>query len=129
MLTHMTAGPSIRTYASSPSGQSRASPGQSSNVSGTNASSPEGQEVLNSRATDSRPQQDTKSIQTPVSNPEEGGLGGQEETTQSQAAMKRDPNEPADEKRKKVLEYGQNKKLDPADDLKPNDGKASGQSP
>ncbi|KAF2272087.1 uncharacterized protein EI97DRAFT_386585, partial [Westerdykella ornata] len=106
-----------------------ASPGQSSNVSGTNASSPEGQGILNSRATDGRLQQDTKSTQTPISHPEEGGLGGQEETTPSQAAMKRDPNEPAEEKRKKVLEYGQNRKLDPANDLKPNEGKATGESP
>jgi hypothetical protein len=61
-------------------------------------------------------QQDTKSMQTPISNPEEGGLGGQEETTPSQGAMKRDPNEPAEKKREKVLEYGQNKKLDAADE-------------
>lgn len=35
---------------------------------------------------------------------------------ESQDAMKRDPNEPDSKKREKVLEYGQNKKLDPADD-------------
>ncbi|KAF2743493.1 hypothetical protein M011DRAFT_480834 [Sporormia fimetaria CBS 119925] len=107
--------PFTRTYAQGPHGQSRASPGQSSNVSDTNASSPEAKGVLNSRATEGSKQQDTKSTHTPVSNPEESGIGGQEETTESQGAMKRDPNEPAEKKREKVLEYGQNKPLDPAD--------------
>jgi hypothetical protein len=43
-------------------------------------------------------------------------LGQQEESTQSQEEMKRDPKEPDDVKRKHVLEKGGNKKLDAADD-------------
>jgi hypothetical protein len=43
------------------------------------------------------------------------GLGGQEEVTESQEHMKHDPNKPESQKRKETLEYGQNKKLDPAD--------------
>ncbi|PVH93707.1 hypothetical protein DM02DRAFT_484146, partial [Periconia macrospinosa] len=100
-----------RTYASS----SDASYGQTSNVSNPQASSPESQSINKSRATDGSAQQDTKSVQTPVSNPEDTGLGSQEETTQSQDAMKRDPNESDEKKREKVLGWGQGRKLDPAD--------------
>lgn len=50
-------------------------------------------------------------MQTPISNPEDGGLGGSEEPTESQGAMKRDPKEPDEKKREKVLKYGQNKSL------------------
>jgi len=71
-------------------------------------------------------QADTASAQTPISNPEKGGLGGSEETTESQSAMKQDPNQSDEEKRKKVLGYGQNKSLEPEKDLKPNEGRAGG---
>jgi hypothetical protein len=57
---------------------------------------------------------DTASIQSPISNPEETGLGGQEEEQPSQDRMKRDPNEPDSKKRKEVLKEG-SKPLDPAD--------------
>lgn len=71
-------------------------------------------------------------MQTPISNPEEGGIGGQEEPIQSAAQMKRDPNEPAEKKRGQILKYGQNKKMgaeDGQDGFKPNDGKATGTNP
>ena len=45
---------------------------------------------------------------SPVSNPSESGLGGQEEPTQSEAQMKRDPNEPDSGKREEVLKHGEN---------------------
>jgi hypothetical protein len=51
-----------------------------------------------------------------VSNPEEGGLGGQEEPTPTYDQMKRDPNESDSKKREEVLKVGQNKKLDAADE-------------
>lgn len=73
---------------------------------------------MNNRSTDGRRQQDTGSVQNPISNPEEGGIGGQEESTPSQGAMKRDPKESDEKKREKILGYGQNKKLDAADDGK-----------
>ncbi|KAK5128771.1 hypothetical protein LTR85_000104 [Meristemomyces frigidus] len=57
---------------------------------------------------------DTASIQNPVSNPEQSGLGGQEEPQPSSDKMKSDPSEPDDVKRSKVEEMGQ-KPLDPAD--------------
>jgi hypothetical protein len=72
-----------------------------------------------------RPQQDTKSNQTPVSNPSATGLGEQETTTESAEHMKHDPNESDAEKRKKTLEYGQNKKLDPADEAGAGPGKGN----
>jgi hypothetical protein len=99
-----------RTYAS------KASPGQSSNVSQPQASSAESQDINQSRANDRAKDQDTASTQNPVSHPEAAGMGQQEEPTQSQEEMKRDPSEPDSVKRKKVLEKGGNKKLDPADD-------------
>jgi hypothetical protein len=39
--------------------------------------------------------------------------------------MKHDPNEADAEKRKKTLEYGQNKKLDPADEADAGPGKGN----
>lgn len=50
----------------------------------------------------------------PVSNPEQGGLGAQEEPQPSQEHMKRCPNEPNEKKRAEVLKEGE-KPLDPAD--------------
>lgn len=85
-------------------------------MSNPQANSAEGQEVNQSRATDRRAQQDTGSVQTPVSNPSASGVGQQEEQTESQAQMKRDPREPNSKKREEVLKHGQSKKLDPADD-------------
>ncbi|PSN68610.1 hypothetical protein BS50DRAFT_490567, partial [Corynespora cassiicola Philippines] len=85
-----------------------ASPGHSSNVSQPHANNAEGQEINQSRATDSLKNQDTASVQSPISNPSESGLGGQEEPTQSEAQMKRDPNEPDSGKREEVLKHGEN---------------------
>lgn len=70
--------------------------------------------VNQSRATDGASSPDTASVQTPVSNPEQSGLGGQEEPQPSQERMKRDPDEPDEKKRAEVLKEGQ-KPLDPAD--------------
>ncbi|KAJ4365131.1 hypothetical protein N0V83_008749 [Neocucurbitaria cava] len=98
-----------------------ASPGKSSNVSNPQASSAESQEI-NQKAAHGRTDKndaDHASIQTPVSHPEQDRAVATEETTQSQDAMKHDPNEPAgtgsQKKKKKTLEYGQNKPLDAAD--------------
>ncbi|KAF2872348.1 hypothetical protein BDV95DRAFT_381085 [Massariosphaeria phaeospora] len=103
-----------RNYVSDSSG---AVPGQSSNASSPQASSSEAQSVNKDRATDSLPgsSPDSASLAKPVTDPEESGIGGQEEQTESQDQMKRDPNESDSKKREKVLEYGQNKKLDAAD--------------
>ncbi|RYP06931.1 hypothetical protein DL764_002879 [Monosporascus ibericus] len=57
---------------------------------------------------------DSGSLANPVSNPDAAGIGGQEEPQPSQENMKRDPNEPNEKKREKVLQEG-NKPLDPAD--------------
>ncbi|RYP51003.1 hypothetical protein DL768_003587 [Monosporascus sp. mg162] len=57
---------------------------------------------------------DSGSLAKPVSNPDAAGIGGQEEPQPSQENMKRDPNEPDEKKRGKVLQEG-NKPLDPAD--------------
>ncbi|EOA92249.1 hypothetical protein ACJQWK_03757 [Exserohilum turcicum] len=100
-----------RTYASS------AAPGQASNVSNPQASSPESQDINKSASvgrTDSN-DADHASIQNPVSHPENDRVGMSEETTESQDNMKHDPNESDAKKREKTLEYGQNKPLDPAD--------------
>lgn len=95
----------------------KAAPGQASNVSNPQASSAEAQNINKSASvgqTD-RNDGDHASVANPVSHPEEGGLGATEETTESQDKMSHDPNEPASEKKRKTLEYGQNKPLDPAD--------------
>lgn len=105
------AAPFVRTYA--------ARPGQTpndSNAANPQANNADGQAVNKSRAIEEHSQQDTKSAQNPVSNPEATGLGEQETTTESADHMKHDPSESGAEKRKKTLEFGQNKKLDPADE-------------
>jgi len=99
----------FRTYADS------AVPGQSSNVSNPQASNPESQDINNSASLQGRKSADTASIQTPVSNTDQDQGGQSETTTESEDNMKHDPNEPAEKKREKTLEYGQNKPLDPAD--------------
>jgi len=90
----------------------------SSNVREPVSSSPESQGVNAARGGEqahgsSAP--DTASTAKPVSNPEQSGLGRQEEPQPSSEQMKRDPNEPAEKKREKVLEFGESKKLDAAD--------------
>jgi hypothetical protein len=116
LISHPAIQPSLTRTFATPSQDKSASPGQSSNVSNPQSGSAEGQEINQSRATDSRSSPDSASVQTPVSNPEESGLGGQEEQTESQDKMKRDPSEPDSKKREEVLKFGQNKKLDAADD-------------
>ena len=104
--------PITRTYATE-----GASPGQASNVSNPQASSAESQSI-NKSASAGRTDKndgDHASVQNPVSHPEESGIGGQEEPTESQDKMKHDPNKPDSQKKKETLEYGQNKPLDPAD--------------
>ncbi|KAK5008773.1 hypothetical protein LTR16_002811, partial [Cryomyces antarcticus] len=66
----------------------QSSPGHSSNVSNPQAGSVEGQQVNQSRATDSQSSPDTASTANPVSNPAENGLGQQEEGTDP---VKQDP--------------------------------------
>ncbi|KAL8937044.1 MAG: hypothetical protein Q9216_004622, partial [Gyalolechia sp. 2 TL-2023] len=66
-----------------------------------------------SRATDGTPSPDTASVQQPVSN-RSSIPGDQDEGTESHEKVKRDPNEPAEEKRKSVESQG-NKPLGPED--------------
>ncbi|TKA49851.1 hypothetical protein B0A49_13734, partial [Cryomyces minteri] len=89
----------------------QSSPGHSSNVSNPQAGSVEGQQVNQSRATDSQSSPDTASTANPVSNPEESGLGQQEEGTDP---VKQDPKKSDAEKAKRVEQQG-NKPLDAAD--------------
>ncbi|KAL8931356.1 MAG: hypothetical protein Q9211_007023, partial [Gyalolechia sp. 1 TL-2023] len=70
-------------------------------------------QVKSSRATDSLSSPDTASIQQPVSN-RSSIPGDQDEGTDSHDKVKRDPNEPAEEKRKSVESQG-NKPLGPED--------------
>jgi hypothetical protein len=77
----------------------------------------EGQQINQSAATGRTDKNDADhvSLQNPVSHPEQSGIGGQEEPTESQDNMKHDPEKPDSQKRKETLEYGQNKPLDAAD--------------
>ena len=86
-----------------------------SNVSDPNASSSESQGINKSRGTEASPPEHGGSVSQPVSNPESTGLGQQEEQTQSQDNIFSDPNKSQEQKKKETLDYGQNKKLDPAD--------------
>lgn len=101
-----------RTYA----GETTRDSPNASNVANPQANNAEGQEVNKSRGKERGNTETGGSTQSPVSNPAESGIGGQEEQTQSQAEMKRDPSEPDSKKREEVLKHGQNKKLDPADE-------------
>ncbi|KAG9519809.1 hypothetical protein KCU78_g1336, partial [Aureobasidium melanogenum] len=93
----------------------QASPGTASNVGNPVSSSPESNQINQSRATDARTgSPDTASVQTPVSNPKGAATGQQGEDSSTQEAFKQDPNAPASEKRKNVEEKGQ-RPLDPAD--------------
>jgi hypothetical protein len=98
-----------RTYAT----KDGASPGH---VSQPHASSIEGQQIKQSAATGRTDKNDADhvSLQNPVSHPEQSGIGGQEEPTESQDNMKHDPEKPDSQKRKETLEYGQNRPLDAA---------------
>ncbi|KAL8809856.1 MAG: hypothetical protein Q9200_003063 [Gallowayella weberi] len=71
------------------------------------------QDVKASRATDSTSSPDTASVQTPVSD-RSSIPGDQDEGTESHDKVKRDPNEPAEEKRKSVESQGK-KPLGPED--------------
>ncbi|KAF2096230.1 hypothetical protein NA57DRAFT_59286 [Rhizodiscina lignyota] len=107
----------IRAASSNAQASPEASPGTASNVRPTNptSSSSDAGKVNSSRATDaSQGSPDTKSAQTPVSNPSQSSIGQQEEPQPSQENVKRDPNEPAESKRQAVESEGQ-KPLDPAD--------------
>ncbi|KAF2256143.1 hypothetical protein BU26DRAFT_574033 [Trematosphaeria pertusa] len=101
-----------RTYA----GETTRDSPNTSNVANPQASNAEDQEVNKSRGKERGETETGGSTQSPVSNPAESGIGGQEEQTQSQAEMKRDPSEPDSKKREEVLKHGQGKKLDPADE-------------
>ncbi|KAK4631488.1 hypothetical protein CLAFUW4_03446 [Fulvia fulva] len=83
----------------------RDSPSSSGEASGVNASRGLDGETRESKSTTARP----------VTNPEESGLGGQEEPQPSQEYMKRPKDEPDHIKRQHVEAEGQ-KPLDPADD-------------
>lgn len=58
---------------------------------------------------------DTASTASPVSNPEDTGIGGQEEDQPSQDVAKQDPDKPKEEKRETMEKWGTGRKLDPAD--------------
>ncbi|KAI8934325.1 hypothetical protein NX059_009061 [Plenodomus lindquistii] len=102
-----------RTYAT----RDGPSPGQTSNVSNPQASSAASQSINKSASVGRTDKNDADhaSNANPVSHPEDGSMGATEETTQSQDKMKHDPQESDSEKRKKTLDYGQNKPLDAAD--------------
>ncbi|KAG9531352.1 hypothetical protein KCU93_g2081, partial [Aureobasidium melanogenum] len=108
----------VRSYANKQNMDStagQASPGTASNVGNPISSSPESNQINQSRATDARTgSPDTASVQTPVSNPKGAATGQQGEDSSTQEAFKQDPNAPASEKRKNVEEKGQ-RPLDPAD--------------
>ncbi|KAK4545320.1 hypothetical protein LTR36_003500 [Oleoguttula mirabilis] len=98
-----------RSYAAKPSdGPTTPSP----------SAGPESQAVNSSRGAEhagrTSGSPDTASLQTPVSNPEQSGLGAQEEEQPSSENMKSDPSEPDHVKRSKVEKEGQ-KPLDAAD--------------
>lgn len=97
-----------RTYASDNSSPN------ASNARDSPSASPESQGVNASRATENDKSPDSASLAKPMSNPEEGGLGLQEEQQPSQENMKSDPSEPDHVKRAKVEKEGQ-KPLDAAD--------------
>ena len=108
------------TFAAVPPLLSRAYAGEApqpntSNVSNPNASSSESQGINKSRATEASSPEHGGSVSQPVSNPESTGLGQQEEQTESQDHVFSDPNKSQQQKKKETLEYGQNKKLDAAD--------------
>lgn len=87
----------------------------SSNVRDTKSAGPEAQKVNAGRATDSaQGSPDTKSVQSPVSNPSGASIGQQEDDTSTQQAFKQDPNASSSEKRENVEQKGQ-RPLDPAD--------------
>lgn len=93
----------------------QASPGTASNVGNPVSSSPDANNVNQSRATDVRTgSPDTASVQTPVSNPSGSATQGRGSDSSMQEAFKQDPNKPASEKKKNVEKMGQ-KPLDPAD--------------
>lgn len=71
------------------------------------------QDVKSSRATDGNSSPDTASVQTPVSD-RSSIPGDQDEGTASHDQVKRDPKEPAGEKRKRVESQGE-KPLGPED--------------
>jgi hypothetical protein len=99
------------TYASS------AAPGQSSNVSNSQASSATSQDINKSASVGRTDKNDGDhaSIANPVSHPEQDRMGASEEGTESQDHMKHDPKESDAKKKEKTLKYGQNKPLDAAD--------------
>ncbi|KAF4556824.1 Hypothetical protein D9617_1g087060 [Elsinoe fawcettii] len=98
----------IRTYASQRATQDQASPGTASNV-GTNPDSVSADQkhIKESRATDgvgSSP--DTRSVQTPVTDPKGAATGMQEEDSSAQSTIKQDPGKSDGEKRGQVEEMG-----------------------
>jgi hypothetical protein len=114
-LTHFQV---VRSYANKQNMDStagQASPGTASNVGNPVSSSPESNNVNQSRATDAKAgSPDNASLQTPVSNPSGSATQGRGEDSSMQEAFKQDPNAPASEKKKNVEKMGQ-KPLDPAD--------------
>lgn len=105
-----------RTYANEPArgATSRGTP-NATNVRDSPSSSGEASQVNSKRSTDSVASEGKPTTAQPVSNPEQSGLGGQEEPQPSQDNLKRPPEEPDHVKRSYVEKEGQ-KPLDPADD-------------
>ncbi|KAK3060255.1 hypothetical protein LTS18_008957 [Coniosporium uncinatum] len=100
--------PAFRTYAIKAEDNS---PSDTSKATNPQSSSAQGQATNFSRSKDDATASESDSVQTPVSNPSESGMGQQEE---GREALKMDPNEPAEKKRANVEKEGQ-KPLDPAD--------------
>ncbi|TEA20583.1 hypothetical protein C8034_v008562 [Colletotrichum sidae] len=92
----------------------QSSSGVSSNVREPISSDPSSQTVNKGRGIGPKGSPDTASIQNPVSNPGDDGIGLQEEPQPSQENIINDPKAPAAEKRANVEKEGK-KPLDPAD--------------
>ncbi|KAK4505339.1 hypothetical protein PRZ48_003302 [Zasmidium cellare] len=96
------------------SSTTRGEPGAATNIRESPSSSGEASQINQSRSTDGQLRESKSTTARPVSNPEQSGLGAQEEPQASQENMKRPPEEPDHVKRSYVEKEGQ-KPLDPAD--------------
>ncbi|PPJ54006.1 hypothetical protein CBER1_02961 [Cercospora berteroae] len=107
--------PFRRTYANEPSrGATTRGEPNATNVRDSPSSSGEASQVNSARGIENVGAETKPTAANPVSNPEEGGMGVQEESQPSQENMKRPKEEPDHIKRQHVETEGQ-KPLDPAD--------------
>lgn len=108
--------PFRRTYANEPSrGATTRGEPNATNVRDSPSTSGEASQVNSARGIENIDAETKPTAANPVSNPEKGGMGIQEESQPSQENMKRPKEEPDHIKRQHVEAEGQ-KPLDPADD-------------